>query len=141
MVLVDSSVWIEALRRQGRLEIKLALEGLLEAYEAQWCTPVRLEVLGGARPEERRALGIQFSVIPYRRCEEADWDRAISMAWKLRGAGLTVPWLDVLIASIAQHDGVRLFTINSHFKAISQLTGLALYEPGYGGMYHPDTVN
>ena len=34
MVLVDSSVWIESLRRTGRLEVKVALEGLLEAYGA-----------------------------------------------------------------------------------------------------------
>jgi hypothetical protein len=31
MVLVDSSAWIEGLRRKGSLEVKLALEGLLEA--------------------------------------------------------------------------------------------------------------
>lgn len=138
MVLVDSSVWIEALRRKGQLEIKLALEGLLEAYEAQWCTPVRLEVLGGARLEERKALGLQFAVIPYRRCDESDWDRAIALAWKLRDNGLTCPWLDVVIAAIALRDQVRLFTIDEHFKKISILTGLMLYTPGYSGMYNPD---
>jgi len=138
MVLVDSSVWIEALRRNGRLDIKLAVEGLLEAYEAQWCAPVRLEVLGGARPDERRRLGHHFSVIPYRPCNEQDWDRAISLAWKLRDKGLTVPWLDVVIASFALHDGIRLFAVDEHFKKISALTGLALYEPGYGGMFRPE---
>ncbi|MEX1119951.1 MAG: PIN domain-containing protein [Terrimicrobiaceae bacterium] len=135
MVLVDSSAWIEALRRSGRLEVKLAIEGLLEAYEAQWCTPVRLEVLGGARPAERRALGGYFSVIPYRRCQDDDWERAISLVWKLRDSGLTVPWLDVLIAAIALHDGVRVYAVDAHFQHISNLTGLALYEPGYGGMF------
>jgi len=138
MVLVDSSAWIEALRRNGRLETKLAVEGLLEVYEAQWCTPVRLEVLGGARPEERRRLGRHFSVIPYRSCNEQDWDRAIALAWKLRDKGLTVPWLDVVIASLALHDGVRLFAIDEHFKKISVLTGLSLYEPGYGGMFRAE---
>jgi len=66
MVLIDSSAWVEALRRKGRLEVKLAVETLLEAYEAQWCSPVRLEVLGGARASERRMLGKFFAVIPYR---------------------------------------------------------------------------
>lgn len=138
MVLVDSSVWIEALRRNGRIEIKLGVEGLLEAYEAQWCTPVRLEVLGGARPDERHRLGQHFSVIPYRPCSEQDWDRTISLAWKLRDNGLTVPWLDVVIAALALHDGIRLFAIDEHFKKISALTGLVLYEPGYGGMFRPE---
>ena len=138
MVLVDSPVWIEALRRNGRLDIKLAVEGLLEVYEAQWCTPVRLEVLGGARAEERRRLGQHFSVIPYRSCNEQDWDRAIALAWKIRDQGLTVPWLDVVIASLAIQDGIRLFAIDEHFKKIGEVAGLSLYEPGYGGMFRPE---
>ena len=56
MVLVDSSVWIEALRRDGRLEVKLALENLLEEYEAAWCGPVQIEVLGGAARKTANAL-------------------------------------------------------------------------------------
>jgi predicted nucleic acid-binding protein len=138
MVLVDSSVWIEAFRRKGRLEVKLALESLLDAYEAQWCTPVRLEVLGGARAEERARLGRHFSVIPYRICAEADWDRSIALAWKLRDNGLTVPWLDVVIAALALHDDVRLYTLDAHFTRIAELTGLRLYAPGYAGMFDPD---
>jgi predicted nucleic acid-binding protein len=138
MVLVDSSVWIEGLRRNGRLEVKVALEALLDHYEAQWCSPVRLEVLGGARKGERQRLGRHFSVIPYRPSREEDWDRAISLAWRLRDSGLTVPWLDVLIASIALHDGVRLYAIDQHFEEISQRTGLRLYRPGYGGAFEVD---
>jgi len=138
VVLVDSSVWIEAFRRKGRLDVKLALESLLDAYEAQWCSPVRLEVLGGARAEERGRLGRHFSVIPYRSCAEEDGDRAVALAWKLRDNGLTVPWLDVVIAALALHDGARLFALDAHFARISELTGLRLYTPGYSGMFVPD---
>ena len=138
MVLVDSSAWIEALRRKGSLEVKLTIEGLLDAYEAQWCSPVRLEVIGGARKDERDRLLHHFSVIPYRRCSEDDWGRAIDLAWKIRGHGLTVPWLDVLIASLALHDENRLYSVDNHFKEISKISGLLLYEPGYGGTYQPD---
>jgi predicted nucleic acid-binding protein len=135
MVLVDSSAWIEALRRKGDLRVKLAIEGLLDAYEAQWCTPIRLEVLGGARKEERTRLGHWFSVIPYRPVHEEDWERAIALAWRLRDSGLTVPWLDVLIAAVALHDQVRVYAVDTHFREISTRTGLRLYEPGYGGGY------
>lgn len=138
MVLVDSSVWIEAFRRKGRLDVKLAVESLLDAYEALWCSPVRLEVLGGARAEERGRLGRHFSVIPYRACTEADWDRAVALAWSLRDKGLTVPWLDVVVAALALHDGVRLYALDVHFSRISEITGLRLYTPGYSGMFLPD---
>jgi predicted nucleic acid-binding protein len=136
MVLVDSSAWIESLRRNGDIRVKLAVEGLLEAYEAQWCSPVRLEVLGGARPGERAHLGKRFSVIPYRPSCEDDWDRAIALAWRLRSRGLTVPWLVVLTAAIAIHDGVRLYTIDAHFHEIAKHSGLLLYCPGYGGSFN-----
>jgi predicted nucleic acid-binding protein len=138
MVLVDSSAWIEGLRRAGDLGVKLALESLLESYEAQWCSPVRLEVLGGARKDERARLGRHFSVIPYRPTREDDWERAVALAWRLRDGGLTVPWPDVLIAAIALHDGVRLYAFDAHFEEISLRTGLRLYRPGYGGMYAPE---
>ena len=136
MVLVDSSAWIEALRRNGDIRVKLAIEGLLDAYEAQWCSPVRLEVIGGARIEERARLGAHFSVIPYRPCREDDWERAVALAWRLRGKGLTVPWLDVLIAAIAIHDGVRLYAVDRHFEEIARHSGLLLYRPGYGGSFN-----
>lgn len=138
MVLVDSSVWIEAFRRKGQLEVKLALENLLDAYEAQWSSPVRLEVLGGARAEERGRLGRHFAVIPYRACGEADWDRAVALAWRIRDHGLTVPWFDVVIAALALHDNVRLYALDAHFARISDLTGLRLYTPGYAGMFVPE---
>lgn len=138
MVLVDSSVWIEGLRRRGDPGVKLALDGLLDAYEALWCSPVRLEVLGGARKEERALLGRYFSVIPYRSLEEEDWERGVSLAWRLRDSGLTVPWLDALIAAVALHDGVRVYSLDARFGAIAERTGLGLYQPGYGGKYDPE---
>jgi predicted nucleic acid-binding protein len=138
MVLVDSSAWIESLRRNGDMRVKLAVEGLLEAYEAQWCAPVRLEVLGGAREEERAKLGAMFSVIPYRPSREEDWDRAVALAWRLRSRGLTVPWLDVMIAAIAIQDGVRVYAVDAHFKEIAQHSGLMLYRPGYGGSFNDE---
>ena len=138
MVAVDSSVWIEGLRRHGRLEVKLALEGLLEAYEAQWSTPVRLEVLGGARTDERRRLGLHFASIPYRFVTEEDWDRGVSLAWRLRDNGLTLPWLDVLIASLALHDNLRLYTLDAHFTRVAEITGLKLYQPGHAGIFAPE---
>src|SRR5436190_18147522 len=101
MVLVDSSIWIEAARRDGDLKAKVGLESLLGEYEAVLCAPVRLEVLGGARKLERERLEHGFSCLPYLQVLDKDWQAAVSHAWKLRDAGLSVPWNDVLIATLA----------------------------------------
>ncbi|MBC8011273.1 MAG: PIN domain-containing protein [Burkholderiales bacterium] len=139
MVLVDSSVWIEAARRRGDLATKVALRALLDEYEAAWCSPVKLEVMGGARREERRALGIFFAVIPYAECGEADWDAAKALAWRARDAGHTLPWNDFLISATAAARGWRLYARDAHFATLAGLGGAPLYQPGYAGGYQPES--
>ena len=138
MVLVDSSVWIEAIRRAGRLEVKVGLEGLLHEYEAAWCGPVKLEVLGGARAEDRKRLEEWFACIPYRAMTESDWDQAKEKYWILRDQGQTLPWSDVLIGSLALIWDCRVYAIDRHFEVMRDILGLRLYQPGYGGKYAPE---
>jgi predicted nucleic acid-binding protein len=135
MVLVDSSVWIEAMRRQGDLLSKVALRALLEEYEAATCSPVLLEVLGGARKEERKGMQEDFSVIPHIQAGPKDWTAAVENAWKLRDHGHSLPWNDVLIGTIALRRQLRTYANDKHFAIMGQVLGLALYTPGYGGSY------
>lgn len=138
MVLVDSSVWIEALRREGNLHVKLALENLLEEYEAAWCGPVKLEVLGGARAQERAGLEEHFSCIPYFPMNDAQWDFAKEIAWRLRDRGCNPPWNDILIASLSLKANCRVYAADKHFQQMRDAgAGIVLYEPGYGGAYNP----
>jgi hypothetical protein len=98
---------------------------------------VKLEVLGGARREERRRLAFYFECIPYRLMTDAAWDKARELAWTLRDKGLTTPWNDVLIASLAMEWDMRLYADDAHFTAMAEIVPLRLYEPGYGGMFAP----
>ncbi|MEO0054550.1 MAG: hypothetical protein RLZZ50_497 [Verrucomicrobiota bacterium] len=138
MVLVDSSVWIEAARRQGDLATKVALRALLDEYEAAWCSPVKLEVLGGARREERRAMEMFFSVIPYVSCGEPEWEAAKALAWRAREAGHTLPSNDLLISATAAARGWRVFSRDAHFVTLSGLGGAVTYRSGYGGSYQAE---
>lgn len=139
MVLVDSCVWITALRRDGDLLVKCAVEALLDEYEATLCSPVRLEVHGGARKQDRKELGRYFSVLPFLRVTEADWASACSHAWRLAERGVRVPWFDLLIATISIRVGCRIYSIDKHFKLMSQHLPVRLYQPGYGGAFAPDS--
>lgn len=140
MVLVDSSVWIEAARRQGDLATKVALRALLDEYEAALCSPVKLEVLGGARREERRALEMFLAVLPYEECREAEWDAAKALAWRGREAGHTLPWNDYLISATAAARGWRIYARDTHFVTLAALGGAAIYRPGFGGGYQAEIV-
>ena len=135
MVLVDSSVWIEAARRDGSMNVKCGVEGLLEEFEATVCGIVLLEVLGGARDTERARMRSYFQVLPRLTTSEHVWDRATDEAAKLRDHGLTIPWSDVLVATMALSHDVRVYARDRHFELMAPLLGLQLYEPGYGGRY------
>ena len=139
MVLVDTSAWIELVRPDGRLEVKLAVRGLLGALEATVCGPVEMEFLGGALPHERATLQASFNILPYVRNDQRLWRKAADTFALLRGNGLTVSWNDALVATITLDQGCRIYAIDKHFTAMAPFLGLKLYEPGYGGMFSPET--
>jgi predicted nucleic acid-binding protein len=138
MVLVDSSVWIEAARRDGALEYKVGLESLLEAGEALFCGPVKLEVLGGARAQDRRKMAAYFGCVAYRAMDDGDWESALQLAWRLRDKGHNIPWSDILIGSLSARWACRVYACYRHFEIMRELAGVRLYKPGYGGSFAPD---
>ena len=137
MVLVDSSVWIEAARREGDLAYKVGLEGLLGAAEALFCGPIRLEVLGGARAQDRKRLSAYLDCIPYKTIDDTVWESAKTCAWQLRDRGQTIPWNDIVIASLALRWECRVYAKDQHFEIMRDVLAVRLYKPGYGGSYNP----
>lgn len=136
MVLVDSSVWIEAARRNGDLVYKVGLEGLLEAAEAMHCGVIRLEVLGGAHAHDRKRLSAYFDCIPYKSFDDRAWDFAKEQAWRLRDKGHSIPWNDILIGSLALNWDCRVYAKDRHFEIMRDIIGIRLYEASYGGSYN-----
>lgn len=137
MVIVDSSIWIEAARRNGRLDCKVGLENLIEAAEAMVCGPIKLEVLGGARQEDRKRMAAYFECLPYRATTDDTWQFALECAWRLRDKGHTIPWNDILIASLSIKWGCRVYSADHHFEMM-QCIGVRPYVPGYGGSFQAD---
>jgi predicted nucleic acid-binding protein len=138
MVLVDTSVWIELHRRDGDPGVKLAVRGLLDEFEAALCGPVEMEYLGGARPADRERLQAWCNVLPYLRNDQKIWRKAAANFSLLKQKGLTAPWTDVLIATIALDADCRVYAVDKHFTAMAPILGLRLYQPGYGGMFSPE---
>lgn len=139
MVIIDSTVWVDALRRRGSLETKVSLEALLQVFEAELCAHVRLEVLSAARKRDRALLQQHFSTLPNREIASEDWDRAIAYSWELRDRGVDVPWNCILTASLARYDQSRIYTFDDYLREIASVDDqVRLYAPGYGGAYVPD---
>ena len=61
MILIDTSGWIDFLRREGDAATKARVAAYIEMGEAAYCGPVEFELLTGARGREvedvKAALG------------------------------------------------------------------------------------
>lgn len=117
MTLVDTSVVIDFLRFA---DPKLLV--LFKSLPGAICGVTRAEVLHGARnPADRaRVLTVlnAFGQIPI---PDSLWDDVGDLLAALRSAGVTVPFNDVLIATVAISTGVELWTRDNQFALIQRV--------------------
>jgi hypothetical protein len=122
-VLVDTSAWIEALRPQGDERVRREVRSAVEDGDAAFCDLVLLELWNGSGGEAERsylsALERELQCLP---TTAEVWRHGRELAIRCRGAGLSVPATDLLIAACASHHGVTLLHRDRHFD---QIAGLA----------------
>ncbi len=119
-VLLDTSVWIDALRGKTP-EIVAGTQALLNDDRVLTCGPVLFEIKRGIRAEERKKILSLFDALLRLPFDEAVWDLAGELDASLRGRGVTIPPMDVLIAQICLHYKVYLFTLDEHFQSVPGL--------------------
>jgi predicted nucleic acid-binding protein len=124
-VLLDTSVWIDALRGKTP-EIVTVTRALLNDDRILTCGPVIFEIKRGLRTQERKKIMPMFVALIRLPLEENIWDKAGDLDASLRKKGITIPPMDVLIAQVCLHHKVFLFTLDEHFHSVP---GLKLFEP------------
>ncbi|MFW5883794.1 MAG: PIN domain-containing protein [Verrucomicrobiota bacterium] len=135
MILIDSSVWIESLRRDGLPTVRKTLQKILDNDDAATCDAVRLEVIGAARETERSKLLHRFFLLHHLPEPDKFCELCIRTNWKLRDGGLTLPWMDVMIASMALHHGTPVFTLDRHFISASRILEVKVHFKAVPGSY------
>jgi predicted nucleic acid-binding protein len=116
VTLVDTSSWVEALRRAGDVRVRERVRALLESGEAAWCELVRLELWNGTRAEaERRTLKRFEEDLRSLTITPEVWELSFDLARRIRGAGVTVPATDLLILACARHHQVPLEHCDAQF--------------------------
>ena len=122
MVLVDTSIWIEGLRTNGRVDARARLDELLAADEAAWCDVIRLELWNGARGDaEKKALRYLDSLIPRLPIDERVWAEAVEVGQVARRSGLTVNVGDLIIFACARFYDVKIEHLDAHFTRLEKL--------------------
>ncbi|MDX6766168.1 MAG: PIN domain-containing protein [Candidatus Methylacidiphilales bacterium] len=122
MTLVDTSSWVEQLRKRGRADVRKRVEDLLRNGEAVWCAPVELELWAGVGSDHERNVLRRFAeVLPRLRVDDTVWQRAVHLADAARARGLTVPSSDILIFACAREHGAALEHADRHFEMLEKL--------------------
>lgn len=120
MVLVDSSVYIDLLRR-GADPIS-ALAERFEPTEIVGCDVVRCEVLRGViRPKAHEELATFFDLLVHVTMDHRAWHQTEELAWRLDRRGRIVPLTDLIIAVCAMQANAEVLTHDNHFRMIPSL--------------------
>ena len=121
-VLVDTSVWVEYLRKPSSTAGK-ALSALLSVNRVMTSGVIVAEILHGARTrKEREELADALGAIPIVELNFSDWVAIGSLLNDLRLKGHTFALVNIAIAHAARSAGCALFTLDSAHRKIPGIT-------------------
>lgn len=126
MVIVDTSVWIEAQRRPAG-EDATTLRSLLDADEVALALPVRIQLLMGTAKQDRLRARRAFSALPLIMPTKASWqiiDRWIDTA---ADAGYRFSISDLLIAALTHEVTGLVWSRDKDFVAMEKLGFVRCY--------------
>ena len=127
MPLIDTSAWIEYLRKTGS-RTNIAVRQTLD-NDAQICDVIRMEILAGARNQQHvTQLEKLLARATTLKTEHVDYDNAAAIYRACRKLGVTIrAQIDCLIAAIAIRTNTKIIHHDSDFDAIAQVTKLKIH--------------
>ena len=129
MIVVDTSVWVAALR-DGKCQEARVLAALLDADEVTLPVAVRIEILAGSSKRDLPVLRRTLSALPVVYPGEETW--TLIDAW-IDGAvpkGQRFGLGDLLIGALATEMGALVWSLDSDFARMSSAGLVDLYDPG-----------
>src|SRR5215203_237325 len=124
MIVVDTSVWLEAPRQRAVAD---ALRQLIEADEVALALPVRLELLAGTARHDRAAFRRIYAALPQLHPTEETWAPILGFIEKANDAGECFGLVDLLIAAMATQIGGLVWSLDKDFERMEKLEMVSLY--------------
>lgn len=121
--LIDTSVWIPALRRNGPQSVRSRVDQLIAENQTCMNGIVRAELLQGcSNDEEYKKTLLNLEALHF--LDSSNWTRVGEVAYRLRKRGIAVPLTDIIIAVDAETAKCVLLHADAHFDVISRVIGL-----------------
>lgn len=128
MIVVDTSVWVEAFRR-GTSPAAAHLRELLDADLVALAAPVRIEILSGANRTNRARLQRLLAALPVLDLAEGAWSRIERWVLDAAESGDHFGVADLLVASIATDHGAEIWSLDGDFRRMAGLGFVTLHRP------------
>lgn len=128
MILVDTSVWVAALRKGDGPEAR-ALTALLDDDRVAMASPVRIEILSGASVQNLTRLRRLLSALPNWMPTAATWQSLEAWVTQAVAAGQTFGVGDLLIAGIGAEHGAEIWSLDGAFPRMAKLGFVQLFTP------------
>ena len=128
MIVVDTSVWVNALRSTASREAAIVGQ-LLDSDEVALAIPVRVELLSGASKSDRIRLRRALSALPVLYPSDETWRLIDTWVDTAGAAGQRFGLGDLLIAALARESGSLTWSLDADFTRMSQLGFVDRYEP------------
>lgn len=125
LLLVDTSAWLFALRKEFNPIIKNRLDLLLKEDRVLTTGIIKLELLGGTKSEkEFKRLKQRLDALEERETGTSSWEKAYDLAFLLRRKGVTIPYTDILIAACAMAYEATVLHVDAHYDLAAQFSNL-----------------
>ena len=129
MILVDTSAWVEYDRATGSSVDRRLTELIAGDDQVAVTEPVIMEVLAGARSEDREAdlrrLLLRFNLLRFD--PVVDFDAAARVYRTCRRVGVTPRGMvDCMIASVAHLHGTKLLALDADLDRVADVIGIEM---------------
>jgi predicted nucleic acid-binding protein len=132
-VLVDTSVWSLALRRDVPVDVPqvVALRSLLQGGEGLVTTGIVLQELlqGFSGPREAAQIIDRFSGLPLLRPDRDDHIEAAGLRNACRRAGVQIGTINALLAQLCIRHKLMLLTTDQDFDQAARHSTLRVWKP------------
>ena len=120
-LLPDSCAWIDYFNGRSTPLADLLAQALTNR-EIVTCGVVMYELFQGVKTDtERETLRAAFSSMRYLEMESGLWVTAAQLSASLRSKGVTIPFSDIIIATLARRHNLVVLTVDKHFSQVPEL--------------------
>ncbi len=135
-VLVDTSIWSMALRRNAEKNHSIITElfEIIQEMRLQIIGPIRQELLSGIKTQNQfEELKLYLSAFPDLQLETGDFEKAAEFFNICRQNGVQGSNTDFLICSVADRRDLEIFTLDKDFRDFQKYLPIKLYSPRKAG--------